>query len=286
MNKKYTEKTAAACCRRLLKSAGKVAGDLAHGWTDSKGRQCFSDGYRAYILNRPLQGLPTEDKHRAAAPLEKIFSALDGGDVITIPAPDADALKAFQDAGKGEPWSLGEDLPTVDPEYIADALRLFPGAVWYVHADPLKRLTSPLFLIHDEGAACVFPIYDAAKIRRVKAARQPAEERPETGSKAAEPADKPAPSWPADLKYFIYAKLPGDKSFALADPAHGKYKLGKFYAPRFAEKDLERLQEFLDLAAATIPGAVFQVRRLDGRRTVYTAQPTFTPELFAETYAA
>ena len=151
MNKKYTEKTAAACCRRLLKSAGKVAGDLAHGWTDSKGRQCFSDGYRAYMLNRPLQGLPTEDKHLAAAPLEKIFSALDGGDVITIPAPDADALKAFQAAGKGEPWSLGEDLPTVDPEYIADALRLFPGG-----KNEFRR--------HETGSGKAFP--DPFQIQR------------------------------------------------------------------------------------------------------------------------
>lgn len=291
MNKRFTEETAAAVCKRLLKDAVKCRADLAYGWTDDKGRQCFSDGYRGYRFNNALPGLPWKEEHAAASALAQVFAPLDAGGLVEMPTPDADAVKSFVEAHKrggefiGVPYDLGDLLPMVNPLFVLDALRLFPGAVWYVLPDLPKRITSPVFLVHENGTACILPVYNRAKLERVKAAQQPAAE--EVQEPAAAPTeDKPAPSWPTDLKYFIYAKLPGDKSFSLADPARGKYRMGKFYAPRFAEKDLERLQEFLDLAAATIPGAIFQVRRLDGRRTVYTARPVYSPELFAETYAA
>ena len=69
--------------------------------------------------------------------------------------------------------------------------------------------------------------------------------------------------------YFVYSRPAGERRFALTDLAVG---LGKFYAPRYRAEQLEPLKMWLDCAAATYPGAVFQVRRLDGKTVVYTTR--------------
>ncbi len=291
MNMSFSEKTAGAVCKRLLKGNSKRGADLAFGWFDDTGLQCFTDGYRAFRFKSHLSDLSCKDKHSAASALARVFAPLDAGSLVEMPAPDASELKACLAAHKrkGEPirapYDPGDEFPTINAQFALDALRVFPGAVWYVLSELPKRIISPVFLLHENGSACILPIYDREKLDRIKAAQQPTTE-PVQEPTAAPSEDKTAPNSPTDLNYFIYAKLPGDKSFSLADPARGKYRLGRFYAPRFAEKDLDRLQEFLDLAAASIPGAIFQIRRLDGRRTIYTASPTYSPELFAETFAA
>lgn len=70
--------------------------------------------------------------------------------------------------------------------------------------------------------------------------------------------------------FFIYSRPAGEKRFVLTDLARGTVGLGKIYAPRYRAEQLEPLKKWLDLAAATYPGAVFQVRRLDGKTVVYT----------------
>ena len=69
--------------------------------------------------------------------------------------------------------------------------------------------------------------------------------------------------------FFVYSRPVGEKRFALTDLARGTVGLGKIYAPRYRAEQLEPLKKWLDLAAATYPGAVFQVRRLDGKTVVY-----------------
>lgn len=70
--------------------------------------------------------------------------------------------------------------------------------------------------------------------------------------------------------FFIYSRPAGERRFALTDLARGTVGLGKFYAPRYRAGHLEQLKKWLDCAAATYPGAVFQLRRLDGKTVVYT----------------
>lgn len=70
--------------------------------------------------------------------------------------------------------------------------------------------------------------------------------------------------------FFVYSRPAGEKRFALTDLARGTVGLGKIYAPRYRAEQLEPLKKWLDLAAATYPGAVFQIRRLDGKTVVYT----------------
>ena len=72
--------------------------------------------------------------------------------------------------------------------------------------------------------------------------------------------------------YFVYSRPAGERRFALTDLARGTVGLGKFYAPRYREEHLDRLKMWLDCAAVTFPGAVFQVRRLDGKTVVYTTR--------------
>ena len=71
--------------------------------------------------------------------------------------------------------------------------------------------------------------------------------------------------------YFVYSRPAGERRFALTDLARGTVGLGKFYAPRYRAEQLEPLKMWLD-CAATYPGAVFQVRRLDGKTVVYTTR--------------
>lgn len=70
--------------------------------------------------------------------------------------------------------------------------------------------------------------------------------------------------------FFIYSRPAGKKRFVLTDLARGTVGLCKIYAPRYRAEHLEPLKKWLDLAAATYPGAVFQIRRLDGKTVVYT----------------
>lgn len=70
--------------------------------------------------------------------------------------------------------------------------------------------------------------------------------------------------------FFVYSRPAGERRFTLTDLARGTVGLGKFYAPRYRAEHLEQLKKWLDCAAATYPGAVFQLRRLDGKTVVYT----------------
>lgn len=70
--------------------------------------------------------------------------------------------------------------------------------------------------------------------------------------------------------FFIYSRPAGEKRFLLTDLARGTVGMGKAYAPRYRKDQLDWLRQLLDLAAATYPGAVFQIRRLDGKTVVYT----------------
>lgn len=72
--------------------------------------------------------------------------------------------------------------------------------------------------------------------------------------------------------FYIYSRPDGERRFTLTDLARGTVGLGKFYAPRYSKEQLDQLKKWLDMAAATYPGAVFQIRRLDGKTVVYTTR--------------
>lgn len=301
MNKRYTEGTAAQVCRKLMNHARLHPEIARYSWTDAAGNQCFCDGFRAYRLRDPLPNMPTLPEETKRISLDPTFKPLDAGNVIEIPAPDPDAVKTFVNESrpmhKGKrsytnvpAYDLGEAMPDLNPLYMLDVLRLFPGAAWYVLPDPAARLCAPVFIVHDAGTACILPVRNKKKMDAAK----PQEPTPAPADNAAEtvqrpapakirrPKPEPAPPRNTEPKYFIYARMQGDKKYYLANLAEGTYKVKAVYAPMYPESRLEEIKERLDACAAEDPTASFQIRRTDGKRVIYTAVPTFTPELFAE----
>ena len=279
--KTYSEKTAAAVMNSLLRAARKTPREGLHdAWTDEQGRTCALDGFRAYCLNTAPAGMLETwtckpDPAAAAARradnnkiLAHVFAALEAGNVAEMPAPDADAVKSFLDAEKKEPahqwlYDLGPEFPLVNVKYLHDIIRLFPVAKWYVDADPYARMVRPIYIVADEGRACLLPCRSDKK--PCKAPEKPADET----------------AW----KYFIYSRPAGEKRFLLTNLNEGTVGMKKIYAPRYMERDVEKVKLMLDRVADENPGAIFQLRKLDGKTVVYTAA-TVTPETFAAMIAA
>lgn len=169
--------------------------NLYNPWTDEKGRTCTTDGFRVFCLPwRPaiLEDVETSaidaDRATLAAGLNRIcFADLDAGNMIEIPAPDLDAVKAHIAQHKGDnsrsamAYDLGADLPVANAKYLYDVLRVLPGATWYVKADPVKRMSGCICAVTETGArAAVLPM-------RVFKDPEPSAE-PETAAQQPEPA--------------------------------------------------------------------------------------------------
>lgn len=289
----YSIRTATAVCKRILKSAEAMHRDvLKYAFPDKNGNQCFCDGFRAYRLAEPLPDMPTIPQDLQPINLDYIFSALQPESMEEMPAPSLDAVKTFVKAQRGlhkpAPFDLGEKYPMVNARFLQDLLQLFPGARWFVNADPYRRMISPLYVTGPNGSGCLLPVRSDAKPHTPPMAPTGKQEPPAPAPvPQQQPREMPAASAdPAPYKYLIYARLPGDKQYFLADPGRGSYKLQKLFAPRFKESDYERITNALDLCAAENPGSAFQLRSMDGKRVVYQAVPTFTPEAFAHSFAA
>ena len=178
---KYTEKTAALMMNKLLRSSRKMYRQgLYDAFTDSRGRTCALDGYRAYCLNTAPAGVlePCLNSSRSdwqaaenSKILDTVFRPLDTGNVVEMPAPDADAVKAHIAVKKANPYDLGAGYPMVDAQYLYDIIRLFPNARWYVDPDPYARMVRPIFIVADEGRACLLPIRSNSKPWKAPAAK-------------------------------------------------------------------------------------------------------------------
>ena len=134
--------SAAKTLKRILQSnaAWKTAqGDaLAYPWTDDAGRQIVADPFRVFRLADPLP-LP---ERPASAPdpnrLERFFpETVDGWHYCKVPS--ASEIRASIDlqraawTGKRQDFRPlyrlpGEDSPTVNAQYLADAVAVFPDA--------------------------------------------------------------------------------------------------------------------------------------------------------------
>lgn len=303
MNKRFTEKTAAAVCNRLLKKCKKVQPkkEAYHtAWIDAAGRQCVCDGFRAYRLNTRLDAVQTS-ADRIPMNLDRIFSPLDAGTVEEIPAPDPEAVRLAIIDGRNHSraglFDMGPGMPAFNPEYLQELQRLFPCGRWYVETAENRRMCAPAFIVDEAGTACICPVrkkqQPAEEPAAPAAADQPAaapDPAPAPAAAAEEKAPEEAPKvMPKNYTFFVYAKRPGDRNFSLADPARGVNKLQVFYTPRFTDAEYTRLKTFLDYLAAVNAGTVYQIRTIEKRKTVYTTAPesaVFTPEDFAQLFAA
>lgn len=287
----YNEITAAAICNRLLRSVRRQYSNLKNAWTDEQGRCCMADGYRAYRLAKTPNGLSVawtceaESARVARVDLNRFFQPLEAGNVEEMPAPDADAVKAFIAANttrqgrknifNDAPFDLGKRFPMVNAKYLLDVIRLLPGAKWFVLDDPYKRMVNPIFAVSDDGSALIMPIRSSSK---------PSSAPKDDHSAGGAPAKTISKG--DDKRYFVYMRMPNDSRYYLADLQSGKYRINKLCAPMYKGADLERVKALLDEVAAENPGVSLQLRATDGVRVAYTTAPTFTPEAFAEAFAA
>ena len=142
---------------KACKDSGREA--LAYAWIDSDGRQCVCDGYRAYRLKEPVPMEPRPNDIGTPIDLGKIFPPdVCGWQEVELPAlADLKAHVAIERAkrGKTDPlWDLGPSAPTVNAQYLLEAMQLFPGAVKGYHMGVLR----PVYLCDEHGEALVLPV--------------------------------------------------------------------------------------------------------------------------------
>lgn len=145
---------------------------LRYPWIDSEGRQCVCDGFQAYRLKNhlPLQERP--DNVGEGVRLENIFPAtLDGYKRLDLPtAKEIRAEITLQRAkwtSKARDflpkWDFGPDAPTVNAQYLLNAVTVFPNAreiFW-------DTIVHPMVITCDEGDGLILPIRDANKAQPV-----------------------------------------------------------------------------------------------------------------------
>lgn len=139
--------------------------DKAFGAAMQHGRQCVCDGHRAIRFNTPLP-LPPVASEADFINLDNVFSP----DRHTVPVelPSVSDLtatikiaKAAWTGKKSEysplPWSFGEGLPAVNPEYLLDMLVALPDCKAFA-VPGRSAYKSPLYFIADNGDGLLLPV--------------------------------------------------------------------------------------------------------------------------------
>ena len=71
------------------------------------------------------------------------------------------------------------------------------------------------------------------------------------------------------FSFYVYSRPRGEKRFLLTDIQRGTVGMKKIYAPRYPDAYIDSLIKALDYMATNNPGAIFQLRKLDGKTVVY-----------------
>ena len=164
---KFSEKTASKTVLSMI--TGDVYGgdSLRYTFTDDAGRVCALDGFRAFRIAAPLEGLPVLPDGLAHVDLGRVYP--NAADMIELEKPDLlelDALISYDRKHGGKmafTYRFGKGLPVLNAIYLRDALRVFPDARLFY-----KDNISPVLFISEHGDAVVLPIRvdDANRERR------------------------------------------------------------------------------------------------------------------------
>ena len=141
--------------------------NLRYTFTDDAGRVCGLDGFRAFRIAAPLEGLPVLPEWEQHVDLGRVFP--DAAQMIELEKPDLielDALIAYDRKHGGKmryTYHFGQGLPVLNAIYLRDALRVFPDARIYY-----KDNVSPILFVSEHGDAVVLPVRvdDANRERR------------------------------------------------------------------------------------------------------------------------
>ena len=180
--KKYTEKKAAEIVNKITRKARK---NVMANLQKILGNVVYSENYPGYIacdgvrcvrLNALPGGIETqytvriltegERRERQAMKdilMQKIseyFTKAQNNNLLQVDLYDEATSKTLQ-AGKRKKFYVTEDGQAYNVAYLADMLKVFPNASWFVHGG--NRL-SPLYIVDDHGEALLMPVMlDRAK---------------------------------------------------------------------------------------------------------------------------
>ena len=133
--------SAQTAAKRIIKNAIAVQPrEYLHGAWEENGKQCLCDGYRGVILDSPIPGLPQADTSSAMFTLNVALrpSRANNGPALSLPTigelkaaikiHDAEE-RARKKAKNRKPltWDFGENLPSVQANYLLNLLELLPG---------------------------------------------------------------------------------------------------------------------------------------------------------------
>ena len=148
---------------KVIKRAKLDRRELLHGaWEDPEGRQCFCDGFVAFRLYDHL-------------PLDVLNSKLDPFDLnrvvvknvgAKLALPDVATLKAFiktekarlraEKKGNRVIYRFGDNLPSVDAEFLLEALEILPGCEAFASQE--KPQLRAIYFKSNYGDGVVLPI--------------------------------------------------------------------------------------------------------------------------------
>ena len=144
-----------AAVKRLVKSASKsYRRDMQGCWTDSEGRQCFCDGYRAVRLKTHMVGFDEV----AGIDLDPIMAV--DGECVELTLPTSGELKLCIAEQKGRDrkfYDFGDGLPRVDAQYLKDMMETFPGATVKSYGQ-----VKPLIFESEKGDGILLPVRKTA----------------------------------------------------------------------------------------------------------------------------
>ena len=129
------------------------------------GRQCVCDGYRAIRFFTPLP-LPPVENDADFLDLDKVI--FPDRQTVPVELPAAADLKAALKISRASwtgkksayaplPWSLGQDLPAVNPQYLLDMLEALPGCRCFIQPGS-KSAISPLYFTAENGDGILLPV--------------------------------------------------------------------------------------------------------------------------------
>ena len=180
MTKKHA-KSVACKIKSMLKAAIRENEEawfkhLGHVWTDTQGRQLFSDSYRSFRINKPLD-LPefmddiepliqkeTKQALKFRNIVESTFNTCERRERFQLSTPDIATLKTYTFIL----WDFGIGFPCANVRYLVDLLTIFPDAAFYT-ISPYKAIEAPIYAVSAYGDAILMPVKDDVKREEINA---------------------------------------------------------------------------------------------------------------------
>ena len=157
MDKKSGSGSRLSAARHIAANASRE--NMRGVWTDSEGRSCICDGYRAVRLSDRFESLPVIEPWDG---IERVFQEpcryrreIDAPTVSQVKQAAA-LYRAANGKSSAPTYDFGEELPQVNASFLIDMLTLLPGAKLYI-ADSRVEI-SPIYFVSEKGDGILLPV--------------------------------------------------------------------------------------------------------------------------------